>query len=106
MVAYDSRRTPDPSQLLLPQTATALRDALALQKQAGQLPLPELRDAIRVAAQEARERDLRPENVLAQLNSLLLDAAAESTPQGPATNRGVREWLVMACLRAYWDESR
>jgi hypothetical protein len=104
MVAYDSRRTPDPAQQLLPRTADALREALALQSRAGQDPLPELRAAVRLAAQDARDRQLRPENVLAQLNAILADAAIDVTPQGPTPNRGLRQWLITACLRAYWDE--
>jgi len=104
MVAYDSRRAPDPSQLLLPATVDDLRGALRLQRQAGQEPAPELRVAIRLAATDARLRKLRPESVMVQLNSLLEEVAVDQTPRGPVQNRGMREWLVTACFRAYWEE--
>jgi hypothetical protein len=104
MVASSSRRTPDPSQALLPRTADSLRAALKLQRNAGQEPVAELRAAIRLATQDARERELRPENVFAQLDALLAEAALDSAPQGPTPNRGIRAWLVTACVRAYWDE--
>ena len=104
MVAYDSRRMPDPSQLLLPATVHDLRAALQLQRQAGQEPVPELRVAIRLAATDARLRTLRPESMMIQLNSLLEEIAVDQTPRGPVPNRGMREWLVTACFRAYWEE--
>lgn len=105
MVAYDSRRTPDPAQQLMPRTVEALRAALLVQKNAGQEPVPELRAAIRLAAADAESRHLRPENVLAELNGLLTEIVVDTNAQGSRPSRGMREWLVLACVRAYWAET-
>lgn len=101
MVAYDSRRTPDPEQMLRPTTANALRIAFRNQHEAGTEPIPELGDAIRAAAREARERDLQPEAVLIQLKTL----ANEAVPTffSNDAQKEVRQWMVLMCIRAYWE---
>jgi hypothetical protein len=101
MVAYDSRWMPDPAHLLRPETEALLREALAAQRTSGDEPISALTDAIRTAAREARERQLPPEALLVQLKSLA-DEAGIST-RGGAEWRGVREWMVIMLLRAYWE---
>ena len=81
-----------------------LRVALGVQRNAGTEPVQELRSAIRIAATEARERAIHADSLLAQLTALLDEAASDPTP-GAVENRGVREWLATACLKAYWYES-
>jgi hypothetical protein len=105
MVAHNSRGNPDPSQQLRASTVEQLRAALGSQRSAGTEPLPELRGAIRTAAAEARERGIHADALLAQLNQMLQDASRESTSLGPIENRGIKEWLITACLKAYWYES-
>lgn len=102
MVAYDSRRRPDPSELLRPETIDALRAALVDQRTQGDEPTSRLYTAIRNAAVEARERELVPEALIYQLKQLADDAhlAPVSHIEGP---RSVREWMVGACLRAYFE---
>jgi hypothetical protein len=105
MVAYDSRRVPDPSQLLANETIEALRSALIAQRNAGARPIDELARAIHDAAREAKERSLPPEALLIQVKSLADDVGLPM-PDADRTARGsVREWIVGVLLRAYWGES-
>lgn len=93
---------PDPANLLRPETQAQLRQALSAQREAGLAPRNELRDAIRAAAREARERQLAPEAILIQLKVLAeeigLPAQHASTPRND-----VRTWMVTTLLRAYWE---
>ncbi len=102
MVAYDSRRIPDPSQLLRSQTVQELRQALLAQRNAGASPISALRLAIRRAATEARTRGLPPESLIIQLKALAIEVGLEA-PEDLRTRTHVREWMVGACLRAYWE---
>lgn len=106
MVAYDSRRVPDPNHMLRPETIATLRAALEEQRAAGPEPVASLSEAIRTASREARERHLPPEALLIQLKSLADDVGLPLVPSSPdrVRRREVREWMVTACLRAYWDE--
>jgi len=103
MVAYDSRRSPNPSQLLSQETVTTLRDALVKQREAGQVPIDDLRAAIRVAVAEGHSRDLPPEALLIQLKALADDMGVAPPEPERRTRSHVREWMVRALLRAYWD---
>jgi hypothetical protein len=103
MIAYDSRRMPDPAQLLYPDTIAALRSALIEQRDCGAEPIKSLSTAIQSAAREGRARNLPPQAVLIQLTVLadeigLPAAAPDCDPKGH-----MREWMVTACLRAYWN---
>jgi len=106
MVAYDSRRVPDPEHMLRPETIGALRAALAEQRGVGAEPVTSLSEAIRAASREARERHLPPEALLIQLKSLADEVGLPPVPssQDRAKRRAVREWMVTACLRAYWED--
>jgi FAD/FMN-containing dehydrogenase len=103
MVAYDSRRVPDPSYVLCPETIDALRAALRVQRQAGVEPVDELRVAIRTAGTEARERLLPAEALLIQLKRLADEAGVQLPDPQEHSRTHVREWMVRALLRAYWD---
>jgi hypothetical protein len=103
MVAYDSRRTPDPSHLLQPETVGALRTALTMQRNTRGDASPELTDAIRAAAIEARSRELPPEALLLQLKQLADDVGLAADDPEAAKPRRIREWMVGALLRAYWS---
>jgi len=96
---------PGPDELLRPETLAALRAALEEQRSAGSGPTPGLSEAIRTASREARERQLRPEALIIQLKALADDVGLPpSSPEGP-WQRQVREWMVTACLRAYWSNT-
>ena len=103
MVAYDSRRQPDPSELLHPDTIAALRAALIAQRAAGPDPLPDLSAAVELAAREARARGLRPEALIIQLKELAEEVGIRVAAPGFGP-RAIQDWMVQACLRAYWAE--
>lgn len=110
MVAYDSRRTPDPRQVLSPETAERLRHAIAQHWTAGTPPEQgPLRDALRAVAAEARERQLRPEELLVALREVA-DAAAGGTDSLASLDEDTRwrfrTWLVSSCLVAYYETPR
>src|SRR6476620_11758564 len=103
MVAYDSRPVPDPSQALSRQTVDALRAALLAQRAMGVEPIDQLRSAIRIAGAEARERSLPAEALLIQLKQLTEEAGLQHADPDRRSRTHVREWMVRALLRAYWD---
>lgn len=108
MVAYDSRRTPDPSRSLSPEALERLTRALQATSLA-EHPSATAPDAdgdvtaaLASVATEARERGLRPEEliiVIKQLEDLLTPPEAVG---GADARRRVRERIVSACLRAYF----
>jgi hypothetical protein len=103
MVAYDSRRTPDPAHMLTPDTLTALRQALEEQRDAESVPVPALVTAINLAAREARERNIAPETLLIHLKELANETRLVQSTRGFGRARDVREWMVRACLRAIYE---
>jgi hypothetical protein len=104
MVAYDSRRTPDPEHLLSPETVEMLRVALNSQLRAGAVaePIAELFDAVQTAAREARERKLVPEALIIQLKQLANDVGLPAV-EADRRRKNIREWMITTSLRAYWD---
>ena len=102
MVAYDSRRSPDSGHRLKTETLDALAAALVEQRGAGRHPVDALRSAVATAAQEARERSIPPEALLVQLKRLADDAGLAAMIGDEQTN-AVREWLVNACITAYFQ---
>jgi hypothetical protein len=102
MVAYDSRRLPDPDKMFSPETAAALVEAFRAQRTEGEAPIPALTEAVRNAAREARARRLPPEAVLIQLKLLAEQAGLTSTGDEDDRRR-LREWMVTISLRAYWE---
>lgn len=105
MVAYDSRRTPDPEHLLSSETVEALRVALddQLAAGAGAEPIGALHDAIRVAAKEGRERKLAPEALIIQLKQLANDVGLPPVEGDRRHRTNIREWMITTSLRAYWN---
>jgi hypothetical protein len=103
MVAYDSRRTPDPAHMLTPDTLDALRQALEEQRDAESVPIPALVGAINRAAREARERNIAPETLLVHLKGLASETRLTESTRGFGRARDVREWMVRACLRAIYE---
>ena len=89
--------------MLRPDTLTALRSALDEQRRAGVEPVNSLSESIRNAAREARERQLQPEALLIQLKALADEVGLPTVSHDQPRRREVREWMVTACLRAYWD---
>jgi hypothetical protein len=104
MNAFDSSRSPDPSQFLHPQTLDALRAALTHQRSCGEQPTATLADAVKAAALEARARDLTPESVIIQLKTMA-DEVGLAAPERGGGRAAIREWMVLACLRAYFSDA-
>ena len=103
MVAYDSRRMPDPDKLLRPETAAALLEAFRAQLTSGDQPTAELSEAIRRAAHEARARSLPPETLIIQLKAIAEQAGVPPVLGEDESRRQIRQWMVTMSLRAYWD---
>lgn len=101
MVAYDPRRWPDPSMRLSQPTLDALKSALTEQRGAGHEPLPSLKEAVVSAAHESRDRGITPELLLIQLK-LLAEEAGFSPALGDDRAGVLREWIVSACVAAYF----
>lgn len=103
MVAYDSRRTPDARRALPPEAIAELRSAIAAELSAADPPTERLRDVVRRAAATARERQARPEDLLAVLR-LVEREIAEGHPDvaaGARASLGSR--IALAMLRAYFE---
>lgn len=101
MVAYDPRRPPDPSRSLTPATREALRAALLTQWKSPDGLAPGLHEVIRTVAAEARDRGIRPEELIIDLKALE-DGVAEESKIAARTRARVREWIVAACVKAYF----
>jgi hypothetical protein len=96
---------PDESRMLSEETVERLRAALAIQREAGDQPVPELQAAIHAAAAEARLRNVPAEAILVQLKSLATRAGVGTSPLSESGSaRSLREWMVVGLLRAYWGE--
>lgn len=105
MVAYDSRRWPDATKRLTTETLAALSAALNEQRVSGRDAVDSLRAAVGSAAREARERAIPPESLLVQLK-LVADETGFPPMLGDEATNAVREWMVNACITAYYQEER
>ena len=101
MVAYDPRRSSDGRTPLSDPTSTSLLEAMRLQRGAGRVPLPALNEAIQAAAREARETATGPENLIIQLK-LIAEQAGLPPMMGDEETNAIREWMVSACIQAYF----
>lgn len=101
MAAYDFRASPDGPKRLTEGTAAALVDALRAQRAAGKAPVPALQQAITAAATEARESGMRPESLIIHLKQLAEEAGIPAA-LGDDKASSIREWLVRACIEAYY----
>lgn len=101
MVAYDSRRPPTP---LSDATRELLRSAIIEAVRSGGEGGGTLRDALSVAAKEAHDLSMRPEELILELKSIFSWAMQKHTPALPGDENKLREWLVTNCLRAYYGK--
>jgi Rad3-related DNA helicase len=60
-----------------------------------------LQAALQVVASEARERSLRPEELIVALKQLIDEAPGIRSLAGE--DRRLREWIVTTCIRAYFE---
>ena len=61
-----------------------------------------LRDTIVTAAAEARQRALRPEELIVALKGILEEVTAHRSGLKAADEVKLREWLVTTSIRAYY----
>jgi hypothetical protein len=60
-----------------------------------------LQVALQVVATEARERSLRPEELIVALKQVIDEAPGSRS--GAGEDRRLREWIVTTCIRAYFE---
>lgn len=101
MVAYDPRRPAAPARSLTPATREMLRRALLRQWQSAEEPVPELQEVVAVVAAEARDRGVRPEELIIEIK-FVEEGLAEQSRIAARTRARVREWIVTACVKAYF----
>jgi hypothetical protein len=101
MIAYDPRRWPNADRRLRDETIEALRSAIVAQRARGREPSAQLEAAIHAAARDARERSITPEVLLVQLK-LVAEEAGIPPMIGDESANALREWLVTACVNAYF----
>ncbi len=94
--------TPDPRPLSA-QTVEKLRQAIQDRRQTPALGDDALRRALEMVAVEARERALRPEELIVTLKQVMDDAPGPRLNSGD--DRRLREWIVSTCIRAYFNVS-
>jgi hypothetical protein len=81
-----------------------LQTALAEQLRRGEDPTPELREVLKRIAREAREKNVRPEQLLVTLKQLWNSLAETMRPQSADQFERVRQKLVTLCIKAYYAE--
>ena len=105
MVPQDSRQPP-PSRTLAPETSEALRVVIAERWRATEDADARLSAALVQAAHEAHERGLRPEELIIAMKTLeeeVMGRPGALRATDPDARRRFREWLVSACLKAYFE---
>ena len=81
---------------------TRLREAIATRLRDPSVADDELRGVLHDVAAEARARALRPEELIVSLKSVLSEVGASRFPASPEEQRRLQEWLVTACIQAYF----
>lgn len=92
--------TPDPRPLSA-HTVEQLRQAIRDRRQTPAVGDDALRRALEAVAAEARQRALRPEELIVTLKQVVDDAPGPRLSTGD--DRRLREWIVSTCIRAYFD---
>lgn len=82
-------------------TLEQLRRAIQQRQQSPAAGDSALHAALQVVAAEARERSLRPEELIVTLKQLLDEAPGSRS--GAGEDRRLREWIVTSCIRAYFE---
>jgi hypothetical protein len=104
MVAYKPRSPRDDSRMLSTETAAQLRSAISQHWSGPQRPPDPLAEALATAAQEARHRSLRPEELLIALKGIEEDVAVALNVVDNEDRDRFRLWLVGACMRAFFAQ--
>jgi hypothetical protein len=102
MVAYNSRWSPDEGLALSPDVAAQLRSSLERRWNKPEAYDIELSAALAAAAEDARVRGLRPEELLLALKAIEQDVALSLDAADTQDRDRFRIWLVGACMRAFF----
>jgi hypothetical protein len=101
MMAHDSRFSPAPRPLS-DDTVAALRTAVLGHLERKSDPERGLEQAIAAIVNEARERSMRPEELIIAFKALYATLPDPPTTAARAEQLQLRERLVTACIRAYY----
>ena len=104
MVAYKPTSPDDERRMLSSESAAQLRAAITERWSRPQHSEGSLIDALAAAAEEARHRSLRPEELLLALKAIEEDVAVASKVVDSDERDRFRFWLVGACMRAFFAE--
>ena len=105
MVAYNPRSPGDEGRMLSSESAAQLRAAISERWSGPQQSETVLVEALATAAEEARRRSLRPEELLLALKAIEEDVAIASKVVNSDERDRFRLWLVGACMRAFFSEA-
>lgn len=84
-------------------TLEQVRRAIQDRRQAPAAGDGALRAALAVVACEARERAIRPEELIVALKQLIDELPGARSSSGE--ERRLREWIVTTCIRAYFEDA-
>jgi hypothetical protein len=84
-------------------TLEQVRRAIQDRRQSPSVGDGDLRAALAVVAQEARERTIRPEELIVTLKQLIDDLPGARSSL--AEERRLREWIVTTCIHAYFGDA-
>jgi hypothetical protein len=104
MVAYDPLLPPSHRRMLSPEVAEKLRTALAARWEKRGDAESVLRAALQEAVDEAKQRQLRPEELLLALKAVEERVADSLCDIDPEERDRFRHWVVGVCMRAYFGE--
>ena len=102
MVAYNPRSPRDEQRSLSAEVTRQLHSALTAHWMDPAGSEQALNDALAVAADEARTRGLRPEELLLALKAIEEDVATTLDVVDTQDRDRFRIWLVGACMRAFF----
>ena len=108
MVPQSSSLPPDGSPQLSPEVTTQLRGVIAERWRRLEESDAQLREAVHAVADEARARQLAPESLILTLKAIEADvfAAPGAIRAGDVEARQrFHQWLVAACLAAYFGRA-
>jgi hypothetical protein len=84
-------------------TLEQLRRAIESRRQAPAAGDDSLQAALQTVAAEARERSLRPEELIVTLKQVMDEP--RNVRSSTTEERQLREWVVTTCIRAYYEGS-
>ena len=82
-------------------TLEQLRRAIQERRQSPAAGDATLHTALHAVASEARERSLRPEELIVALKQVMDEAPGSRSSSGE--ERRLREWIVTTCIKAYYE---